>query len=152
MAVRVSDPVKELGALARYSAWSLRTGVPIRFLGAGEASAPGQVVVTCPFTEPKVPASAAPLRASPGYECKVLTSEDGRVLLGYARNAGEMLPQNARTRVPRDLRLTLELRRPAAVEIWDLDTRERVWQGQGRSRVEWTQKKTDHDYAVLARS
>lgn len=152
VAVRVSDPVKELGALARYSAWSLRTGVPIRFLGAGEAPAPGQVAVTCPFAEPKVPASTAPLRASPGYECKVLASEDGRVLLGYARNAGEMLPQNARTRVPRDLRLTLELRRPATVEIWDLDTRECVWQGQGRSRVEWTQKRTDHDYAVLARS
>lgn len=150
VAVRVADLNAELGNLARYSWWSLQSGVPVEFVPADAAPAKGQgAVPASTFQSP--PAPQPPLTISPGFQSRYLMSQDRRVFIAYVRNVGEILPQNVRTRTPRNLALRLSGFNGRSLEVWDLDARALVKTVVTTSvAMNVNLGETRHDFALFA--
>ena len=139
--VAVQDFARDLGHLARYSWWALQTGVPLGFGGPTAAGLP-----SARFAPPIPPPT--PLQCSEGYQSRLLQSADGKLLLAYVRNVGDILPQNVRTRTARPLRLTLG-KRLGTWQVWDLDDRRVVKQVKTAQTLDLGT--TDHDFALVYR-
>ncbi len=146
LSARVTDLDQDTLSLARWSQWSLRTGVPYQVVGAGEAP-----TARLAADGPPADAPAAALAVSTGFECASTLTRSGAALLGYVRNVGEVLPQNVRTRTARPLVLTLNVPSAGKLEVWDLDTRQCVRSASVAAQATVQVGQTDHDYAVLWR-
>ena len=142
--VGVQDYARDLGNLARYSWWALEHGVPLVF---------GEPAVGCLFSERFAPPSPPPpvaVQCSTGYQSRYLESADGKLLIAYVRNVGDILPQNVRTRTARPLQLTL-LHRAGTWQVWDLDERRIVKTVSTKAAQTLDLGVTDHDFALVCR-
>ncbi len=149
MAVTVSNTDAKLPNLAQYTWWSLQTGVPVTFVPPGAPAAPGQALVPGDRFAPPEHAPPAPASVSDGWQAASLTSRDGRVLIAYVRNVGDVPRINTRTRSPAPLRLTVRPRRPGTLAIWDLDTRQVVREVAVKGETHLDLGETAHDFAVV---
>jgi hypothetical protein len=76
-------------------------------------------------------------------------SEDGRVFLAYVRNVGDILPQNVRTRNPKELRIHVTGPQGKLLEVWDLDDRALVRTVPCDGGANIALGTTRHDFAVF---
>jgi len=148
VAVRVADLNAELGKLAEWSWWSLQKGVPMEFIASDAAPAKGQAVSTgVTFAPPWFPKTH--LKVSSGFQSRYLMSKDRRVFLAYVRNVGDILPQNVRTRAPRELNIRVSGLQAGDLEVWDLDERVLVQRAKFDGSAEIRLGLTRHDFAIL---
>jgi hypothetical protein len=155
--VRVEDLNADLGKLAEWSWWSLEQGVPLEFVAidAGPAAEretrllkeAGFLGTASKVSPPWFPKSH--LKVSSGFQGKYMLSEDGRVFLGYVRNVGDILPQNVRTRTPRDLEIRLSGLQGGNLEVWDLDERALAQTVAFRGSVSIKLGRKRHDFALI---
>ncbi|MCC7491321.1 MAG: cellulase family glycosylhydrolase [Fimbriimonadaceae bacterium] len=148
LAVRLSDLEADLHDAVEYTAWSLRSGVPVDFLSSDEPKAADQSVLPTGFVTPN-PAPKPLVAAAPGYEVAVRSAAGGRYVLAYLRNVAGALPQNVRLRTARAAWLRFAPPERGSLQVWDLDTRQPVQQATVDTPQNLSLGTTDHDFALL---
>ncbi len=123
LVVRLADADAQVPELARYTWWSLETGVPIGFVADSASPATGQVLLPGSSFVPPPELPKAPVSVSQGFQAATLQSKDGQVFMAYVRNVSGPTRINVRVRATAPLTMTVCPPRAGTLEVWDLDLR-----------------------------